>query len=292
MLVPGAVERSRERAAQHFCHPEPLRNLRRAGRDPDAPRPTVLVAVPFLIIGGAERLLSHILKHLHEQLLARYHRQFHRGWVRARRRDPWFAEATAEIYHLPRFLAHERWGDFIEYLMRTRAIDVLWIVGSEFICGMLPHLRADAPALRVVDLLFNTVGHTANNHQARCRDRPAVLVESEAVRTWLIAAGEIADRIRVIQSGVDTRVYTPRPRDADILRSLGLAADAGPGRLLRPLVRGEGSRRFRVRDRPAGARAPSRRVPYDRHRAPAPGDRGSDPDRRVPAPGVSIWSAR
>src|SRR5262249_39197180 len=155
----------------------------------DSQQPVLLVALPFTIIGGAERLLSRVIGHLAAH-----------GWriIVTTSVDPgtergdsteWFQSTTNEIYHLPRFLAPERWPAFMYYLVATRGVDVLWIVGSAFIYDLLPNLRADFPRMRVADLLFNTVGHTANNRKyARLID--VIFVENQEVLRFLRDNGE------------------------------------------------------------------------------------------------------
>lgn len=224
VLEAGVIERSSELAAQTWRHPEPLRNLARFGRDIADDRPSVLLALPFLIIGGAERLLSAIVAHLSAV-----------GWrvivvttvqVGPEHGDTtdWFRTTTNEIYHLPRFLGQERWDDFISFLIQTKRIDLLWITGSAALYDRLPWLRALYPKLKVVDLLFNTVGHTANNR--RHVDLIDLnLVENQEVYNWLVEQGEARDRIRKIESGLDLDRYTPRPKSHEVLNALGISED-------------------------------------------------------------------
>jgi glycosyltransferase involved in cell wall biosynthesis len=224
VLKTDALERSEELAAQDWRHPDPLRNLDRLGRDVAHTRPAVLLALPFLIIGGAERLLSLIVSYLNAV-----------GWrvviVTTVRVEPehgdtteWFRSSTNEIYHFPRFLKQDRWNDFIDYLIRTKRISLLWIVGSAAFYERLPWLKTLYPDLKVLDLLFNTVGHTASNRKyANLIDLN--LVENQEVRSWLIEQGEASGRIRLIESGLDLVSYSPKPKGQDVLHQLGVSSD-------------------------------------------------------------------
>ncbi len=171
--------------------------------------PVLLIAVPFLVLGGAERLLSAIV----EQLVKN-------GWrviivttvpVGQSHGDTtsWFESATEEIFHLPQFLDQEYWGDFVDYLVQSRKVELLWVIGSAFVYEYLPTLKLRHPRLAVADLLFNTVGHTANNRRyADCID--LIFIENAEVREWLIAAGESAQRISLVESGVDLDQNVPQ----------------------------------------------------------------------------------
>lgn len=197
--------------------------LDRAQTDSSRP-PTLLLAVPFLVLGGAERLLSAVVAHLVET-----------GWrvvitssidpgAELGDTTPWFERHTNEIFHLPRFLPPELWEDFLQHLVRSRGVDVVWVVGSAFAYDCLRGLRAAHPNLRVADLLFNVVGHTANNR--RRRDLiDLIFVESHEVRNWLLARGEDASRIQLIESGVDLTALRPRARSEDFLRQIGASSD-------------------------------------------------------------------
>ncbi|RYH26723.1 MAG: glycosyltransferase, partial [Alcaligenaceae bacterium] len=173
---------------------------------------TLLIAMPFLVLGGAERLLSAIVAQLARN-----------GWrvmivttvpVGQTHGDTtsWFESATPEIFHLPRFLETEYWRDFLDHLVQSRNVQLLWVIGSAFVYDCLPALKFRYPQIAVADLLFNTVGHTANNRRyADCID--LIFVENMEVRQWLIDAGESPERIQLIESGVDLEQNIPGEKD-------------------------------------------------------------------------------
>jgi len=172
-------------------------------------RVTVLLAMPFLIVGGADRILSQVASHLagHDVrivVLTSVHVDASFGDT-----SDWFAPATMEIYQLPKLLDPSLWVDFLDYLMLCKQVDVLWSAGSAFVYGQLPRLKAEHPDLRVVDQLWNAVGHVENNRKHAERIDVTV-VENDEVRQWLVRHGESSSRIRLVESGVD--VLRTRPR--------------------------------------------------------------------------------
>jgi len=186
--------------------------------------PVLLIAMPFLVLGGAERLLSAIVAQLARN-----------GWrvlilttvpVGEAHGDTtsWFESATSEIFHLPRFLEPEYWRDFLDHLLKSRNVQLLWVIGSAFVYDYLPALKLRNPRLAVADLLFNTVGHTANNRRyADCID--LTFVENLEVRQWLIAAGESPERITLVESGVDLEQNSPAKKDQPNI----VAGEISPG---------------------------------------------------------------
>ncbi len=203
-----ALESSRRRRDEVHVVADGFVNLRQQASVEQAPV-TVLLALPFLIVGGADRILSQIAVHLAGRnvrvvVVTSVHVDDAFGDT-----TDWFTPATREIYQLPRLLDPSRWTDFLDYLITCKHVDVLWLAGSAFVYGQLPRLRAEHPRLRIVDQLWNTVGHTADNRRyALCIDM--TVVESDEVGDWLLRHGESADRVARIESGVDVRKIAPR----------------------------------------------------------------------------------
>jgi glycosyltransferase involved in cell wall biosynthesis len=185
-------------------------------------RPTILLAMPFTLIGGAERLLSSVAKHLADA-------GYRIVVVTTVDVDPkfgdsssWFEESTLEIYHLPLLLRREYWADFLEYLVKVKDVDILLVAGSEFTYHELPDLRQRHPHLRVADLLFNTQGHVKNNR--RYSDHIDVhLCEGAEVRDWLVARGQDEATVMVVESGVDVSQYRPIERSRELPLRVGFS---------------------------------------------------------------------
>ncbi len=193
-------------------------------RAPSDTKRTLLLAMPYLIMGGAERLLSAVVGHLvsvgwRVVIVTTLEADFEHGDT-----TPWFERYTSEIFHLPRCLPAELWEDFVHQLVRSRAVGIIWVVGSTLMYNCLRDLRTANPQVRVADLLFNTIGHTANNR--RRRDLiDLIFVESDEVRQWLLARGEGANRIRLVESGVDLVALHPMPRAETLLQQTGATPD-------------------------------------------------------------------
>jgi glycosyltransferase involved in cell wall biosynthesis/SAM-dependent methyltransferase len=219
-----AIKNSRACARQRRRSADGARNLRRETGGARSGL-TVLLAVPFLIVGGAEKILSDVVGHLA--------RMGHRVIIVSTLpfgdeygdSSAAFEGATSEIYHLPRFLVPERWRDFVDYLIEAKGVDVLWIAGSAYFYAALPYLKNRYPHLRVADQLFNAVGHAANNRKyAAYIDLN--LVENAEVDKWLRGQGEATDRIKMIPSGVDVASFAPRAKPRSLLAALNFDADA------------------------------------------------------------------
>ena len=209
IVTSKALERSLKKARTAVSVNAPLVNLIRHAGFPD--KKSLLVALPWMVLGGAERLLSAVLNYLAGE-----------GWKiaiittlepNASNGDTtsWFSAITPHIFHLPRYLTDvARRREFLDYLVASRGATRLLIAGSAFTYEQLPWLTNRHPHLKVFDLLFNTVGHTSNNrHYASFIDRH--IVENTEVRDWLVEHGEAADRVVTIPSGVE---LPSKPKDS------------------------------------------------------------------------------
>jgi glycosyltransferase involved in cell wall biosynthesis len=193
-----------------------------AAHDQGPVAPTILVMLPFLILGGAERLLSEVLQYLHEQ-----------GWrviIVSTRNVPqssgdtvaWFSTFTAEIYALPAFLEQSEWLDFVEYILRNRKVDLILNVGSKFFYETVQGLSSLVPNVAIADLLFNTQGH-GPDHELKKSKFDGVLCENEEVKRWLESIGWAPEKITIIHSGIDLQRFSPEPKVSGKLA----AADQG-----------------------------------------------------------------
>lgn len=223
ILTEEAFKRSRQRQVTPVKIRDPMANFK--NRIPSDLRPTVIIGLPFLLVGGAERLLSEVSAHLSRcgyRIVIVTHLEV--GAESGSSAD-WFTEATSEIYHLPTFLDKEAWHQFVTYLLETRNVKIVWIAGSQFFYDLLGEIRSKWPSMKVVDLLFNVVGHTSSNRKNSSLI-DLNLVENQEVEDWLLEKGESPDRIRLIPSGVNLKRYQPVPKSPVTMANLKIPHDA------------------------------------------------------------------
>jgi glycosyltransferase involved in cell wall biosynthesis len=175
-----------------------------ARRPSSRPRHNLLLALPYMITGGADTVLVKVAGHLARS-----------GWgiVAVTTVPPdlsmgesanLYREITPDVFHLPLFLPQgDEWKDFLFWLIESRAIDVLFLAGSELVYHLLPEIRRRFPRLRVVDQLFNEIGHLENNR------RYAAWIDLNVVATPVVRDSllgrhrESPHKVRMILHGVD-----------------------------------------------------------------------------------------
>ena len=174
-----------------------------------ADTPGIVVSMPFLAMGGAERAMAGVFG----ELTRCGYRVFlvttaaaPQGWGDT---SHWFHGNLAGLYHLPRFLAANLQPAFFSYLIQRHSIQVLLQVGSVTVYDWLPRLKELFGELAVVDLLFNPVGHVGSYWKSR-KLIDHTVVEHEVMASWLVEHGERRARISVIPNAVDVDRFAPQ----------------------------------------------------------------------------------
>ncbi len=178
----------------------------------------VLFALPFMIVGGQDTVLLQLAHCLIENgyrisCITTLPVDGNLG----RETSDKYEEITKEIYHLYKFLEnHEEWKEFIFYLIEAKKIGIIYLVGCEYLYHLLPEIKMKYPNLKVVDQLYNTVGHVANNRNySRYIDMN--IVENEEVLDFLIADHhENENKVQQIHNGVDLQIFS---RQATVIAS-------------------------------------------------------------------------
>jgi glycosyltransferase involved in cell wall biosynthesis len=158
-------------------------NLDRLDADP---RPGFLLALPFVTVGGAETLLHSLAEAVSKQgfrlvvITSLVLPDVVPDHIRC------FEVLTPHVYPLGH-LFHDP-GMPEEFLCRLIAryrVTNLFFAGCELLYHLLPRIRSEFPALRVVDQLFNDKVHAPNNRRYR-EFIDATVVPSQALLNSLV----------------------------------------------------------------------------------------------------------
>jgi len=103
--------------------------------------------------------------------------------------------------------------------METRKFDAVLIAGSDLVYDLLPKITGWHPETAILDLLFNTQGHT-KAHLAHRHEIDLALGENTSVVEWFYANGWAREKARQIESAIDVARY-------QTMRPAGLAAELG-----------------------------------------------------------------
>lgn len=189
----------------------------------------ILIIMPWLIVGGAERVNLNLIEYLKRQnigicIVATLRNQKH----------PWLAEferVTPDIFVLDRFLRLSDVPRFLVYLIRSRNIDTVIVSNSYLGYQLLPYLRAHCPDATLVDFIHSYNDDWKNGGYPRASigyqtQLDLTIVTGEHVKRWMVARGADPARIEVCYTNVDTDYWHPDAKRRARTRSmLGLAND-------------------------------------------------------------------
>ena len=222
VLTPMAFKFSEDQQSRYLrC--EPTQTALASCVDTDDHKMTLLLAMPYFLVGGAERLLSGLCKYLVNHgwrviVVATLPQESSHGTS-----IDWFKASTSEVYSLPNFLELEEKSDFIAYLLASRRVDCLLNTGSRLIYELIPSLKKRNPSLSIVDFLFNKIGHVDSHMQFR-EFFSFALAENQEVFDWYIdVAGWSTEGLAKVTSGVDLSRLSLRVRPKALIEKYCIA---------------------------------------------------------------------
>lgn len=211
LLTTLAFKNSEAQQAKLFrCEPTQTALVSSFKKDPQ--KLNVLLAVPYFLIGGAERLLSGLCEHLARNgwrivVISTLDQDINHGSS-----IEWFKSSTAEVYSLPRFLEEAEKADFVDYLIASRGIQCVLNAGSRLMYELMPRLKNVNPSICIIDFLFNKVGHVKSHLEFK-RYITYALAENPEVFEWFVkSAGWVPELVAAVSSGVDLKRHSPRSR--------------------------------------------------------------------------------
>lgn len=125
--------------------------------------PAILVALPYITVGGAEKLFHTIC----EGLSGKGYRMVIVTTLAPpetmKEVPECYSGITSHVYRLPHLLDPDNWPGFVQYLIRQYRVESVLLAGSDFMYSQLRALREQFPHLRVLDQQFNDTGHIQAN---------------------------------------------------------------------------------------------------------------------------------
>ena len=175
------------------------------------PNRRILLILPWLVMGGAERFALNLMDQLINQkwgisVLATAPTDH--LWLNE------FEKRSEDVFILPNFLPIKDYPRYLGYLIQSRQYDVVMIQGSIEGYRLLPILRKLFPALPLIDYIHSVLPDWMKGGFARLsvlfKDYLNLsIVSSKQVFNWLIAEGVEKQKLEVCYIGVDDKVWKP-----------------------------------------------------------------------------------
>jgi glycosyltransferase involved in cell wall biosynthesis len=162
-----------------------------------------LLALPFVAIGGAEKLFRTIA----QAIVASGRRLVVITSMTLPESIPddsaSFESITPHVYRLSELFSDDECRrDFLRYLISRYSIQTLMAAGCEFVYHLLPQLVREFPELAIVDQLFNDTGHVLNNRRYSAAIDATVVPSEQLAQSLLEQHPAEARSIHVIPHGI------------------------------------------------------------------------------------------
>lgn len=171
----------------------------------------LLLIIPWMVMGGAERFVLNILDQLKKQdwqISIICTSPSENGWRVE------FEKRTKEIIILPEILAVKDYPRFFRFWIDFQKIDAVFLQGSIEGYRLLPVLRGLYPEMPIIDYLHFVTPDWMNGGFPKlsvvyrdCLDR--TITSCDQVKQWLIGEGVREDKLRVCPIGVDHLKWKP-----------------------------------------------------------------------------------
>jgi glycosyltransferase involved in cell wall biosynthesis len=175
-----------------------------------SPLPTVLVVMPFLAVGGAERVHLDVMQRLkdHFRFIIVTLEPFDSSLGTT---ADAFRQVTPYVYTIPDYLAMPLNFSMMTYLIERFQPRTLYIAnGTTWIYNALCELRARFPRLRMVNQVYDHQAGWINRYEpvlVACLD--AHIGANQRICQAYIARGAQPNRVYLIEHGVDPDEFNP-----------------------------------------------------------------------------------
>lgn len=188
----------------------------------------LLFIVPWLEIGGADKVNLDLLSHLDTD---KYQVTI---VTTLKSTNPWhdkFKEISNDIFHFPNYTTDQRYYDcMIDLIIQTRGIQLIQISNSMEGYNLLPFIKDKNKNLPIVALIHNYVPEDPWDY-ARVSAKFDSYIDkyvtiTKSLKDIMINTLKVnEEKITVIENGVDETVFYPIENKSDIKKELGVPKD-------------------------------------------------------------------
>lgn len=191
-------------------------------------KPRLLMIVPWLRLGGADRFNLDLLRYLSARA----------GWevtvATTLNNHPWLSEFTRhtpDVFLLDHLATPAHYPRLLSYLIGSRRPDVVMVTNSQLGYAATPWLRIRHPEVSFVDFNHMEEEHWRGGGHPRAgvglqEQLDLSITVSQHLKDWMVSRGAEAERVRVCHINTDEQKFRPDPAARAAWRArLGIADD-------------------------------------------------------------------
>ncbi|WP_373378320.1 glycosyltransferase family 4 protein [Cupriavidus nantongensis] len=167
--------------------------------------PRILALLPFLVKGALSLQVLREMRHRNFDVTVAFCSDASSVYTPDDMEDFRADKQLLDLSAVP----HHDTLDVVWREMQRRATGLVLQIGAPLLYHHLPYWKERNPSLRIVDTLYNEIGHTLNHFlYEQCID--GVIVETEHMKRFVERNSAKADaKVRIVRNGIDTDWLTP-----------------------------------------------------------------------------------
>lgn len=174
----------------------------------DAGDAGILALLPFLVEGALSIAVLRALRAQGADVAVGYCLADTGGYARDR-----MADFAAENRLIDLSALHPAYlQDRLQRELAERRTKLVLQIGAFNLYPALPYLKQQDPALRLVDILYNEVGHTVNHFLYEACFNGVIVESNHMARFVRDNSTKLDPHVRVVTSGIDLGAFSPQPR--------------------------------------------------------------------------------
>lgn len=173
--------------------------------------PTVILFMPFLAMGGAERIALDVIRGLRNEIrfviVAPDPQDPSQGTM-----SDAFRQLTPYVYTSADFLSPALNLSFLEYLIKRFSPNCLYIAnGSGWIYGSLGQVKQAFPSLRIVNQVYDHEAGWINLYnRSLCANLDGHIASNHKIQQAYIDRGANPEQVYYIENGIAAETWNPR----------------------------------------------------------------------------------
>ncbi|TGE33793.1 glycosyltransferase [Desulfosporosinus sp. Sb-LF] len=172
----------------------------------------VMMLIPWMAMGGASLFNLEVVRRIDKSKFEMSILTTESGESDWRQR---FEEYVTDIFELPNFLDVQNFAEFVSYFIKSREIDVIYIVNSYYSYYILPWLRKEFPEIAIVDCIhadmdfWRAGGYARISRVTDCVLDKTVTTNEHSRGIMINKYGKSSKKVKTIYTGVDQEYMNP-----------------------------------------------------------------------------------
>lgn len=181
----------------------------------------ILMCIPWMVMGGADKFNLDLIKLIDK---SKYEVSIIITQPTEYKWRQLFEQECLEVFDLTTFIDHKYWNSFINYLIKSRNIDIFLNTNSTFGYASIPYIKSTFPNLRIIDYIHMEEWYNRNGGYSRDSKMvndfidKTLFCNKKSEQIYNEYFGICKDKTETVYIGVDHNKFNPEKFDKNYLK--------------------------------------------------------------------------